>query len=88
MHYASGAGRMAVEVLLAAGSDVNADGDGGATPLHEAIVPGGMSQLSKLSAQGGANCSARDHTGRRPADLLSDTLVGLRGQRLRGRGGR
>jgi hypothetical protein len=31
LHYAVGAGRMAVEVLLAAGSDVNAAGDGGHT---------------------------------------------------------
>jgi ankyrin repeat protein len=30
-----GAGRMAVELLLDAGADVNAVGDGGVTPLHE-----------------------------------------------------
>ncbi|MDR7158454.1 ankyrin repeat domain-containing protein [Arthrobacter sp. BE255] len=71
LHYAVGAGAMAVEVLLAAGSDVNAAGDGGATPLHEAIVRGNVSAIKAL-CQGGANCNARDQTGRTPADLLSE----------------
>jgi len=71
LHYAVGAGGMAVEVLLAAGSDVNAAGDGGATPLYEAIVRGNVSAIEAL-CQGGANRSARDHTGRTPADLLSE----------------
>lgn len=69
LHYAVGAGRMAVEALLAAGSDVNAAGEGGATPLHEAIVRGNVSTIEAL-CQGGANCKARDHAGRTPADLL------------------
>ena len=71
LHYAVGAGAMAVEVLLAAGSDVNAAGDGGATPLHEAIVRGNVSAIKAL-CRGGANCNARDQTGRTPADLLSE----------------
>lgn len=71
LHYAVGAGRMAVDVLLAAGSDVNAAGDGGVTPLHEGIVRGNVSAIEAL-CHGGANCSARDHTGRTPADFLSE----------------
>ena len=57
--------------VLAAGSDANAADDEGATPLHEAIVRGNVSAIEAL-CQGGANCSARDHTGRTPADLLSE----------------
>jgi hypothetical protein len=71
LHYAVGAGRVAVEVLLAAGSDANAADDEGASPLHQAIVRGNVSAIEAL-CQGGANCSARDHTGRTPADLLSE----------------
>ena len=69
LHYAVGAGGLAVEVLLAAGSEVNAADDGGGTPLHEAIVRGNVSAIEAL-CHGGAHCSARDRTGRTPADLL------------------
>lgn len=81
LHYAVGAGRMAVEVLLAAGSDVNAADDGGATPLHEAIVRGNVPAIEAL-CQGGANSSARDHTGRTPADLLSEDKDGFTSEEL------
>ena len=43
----------------------------GVTPLHEAIVRGNVSAIEAL-CQGGANGGARDHTGRTPADLLSE----------------
>ncbi|MFJ4027618.1 ankyrin repeat domain-containing protein [Paenarthrobacter sp. NPDC089989] len=71
MHYAVGAGRMAVEVLLAAGSDANAADDRGVTPLHEAILRGNTSAIEALCLSG-ANCGTPDHTGRTPADLLSE----------------
>jgi ankyrin repeat protein len=81
LHYAVGAGRMAVEVLLAAGSDVNAAGDGGATPLHEAIVRANVTAIDAL-CRGGADCAARDHTGRTPADLLSEEKDGFTSEDL------
>lgn len=76
LHYAAGAGRLAVELLLAAGADVNAVGDGGVTPLHEAIVRGNVSAIEAL-CEGGANRSARDETGRTPADLLAEHKEGF-----------
>lgn len=55
---------------------MNAVSDDGATPLHEAIVRGNASAIEAL-CQGGANRSARDDTGRTPADLLAEDKDGF-----------
>jgi ankyrin repeat protein len=76
LHYAVRAGREAVELLLASGADVDIMDDAGLTPLHEAVVRGNFSAIETLS-RGGANRSARDKTGRTPADLLAEDHDGF-----------
>jgi ankyrin repeat protein len=70
LHYAAGAGREAVLLLLEAGADPNAAGADGATPLHEAVRRMNTGSVATL-CRFGADRRAEDHDGRTPADLLT-----------------
>jgi ankyrin repeat protein len=70
LHYAVGAGRAAVLLLLEAGADPNAAGADGSTPLHEAVRRMNTGSVATLCGFG-ANRRAVDHQGRTPAELLA-----------------
>lgn len=76
LHYAVGAGHVAVELLLTAGADPNAAPEGGLAPLHEAILRGNASAIEAL-CRGGANRGLQEKTGRTPSDLLAENHEGF-----------
>ena len=60
IHFAAGKGNIeAVKQHLAAGTDVNARGRNGWTPLHEA-VSGGHNEIVELLIAGAADVNAKD----------------------------
>ena len=75
LHYASGAGCVAIE-LLTADADADAAGGEGVTPLHEAIDRGNISAIEAL-CRGGANRSTQDRSGRTPADVVLENQDGF-----------
>ena len=71
LHYAVGAGRVAVLLLLKAGADLDAAAGDGTTPLHEAVRRMNIGSVTAL-CRFGADRAAVDHQGRTPAELLTD----------------
>jgi len=71
LHYAVGAGRTAVDLLLEAGADAGTVAAGGITPLHEAVTRANLSAIEALCLHG-ADRDARDEQGRTPAELLAE----------------
>jgi ankyrin repeat protein len=69
LHYAAGANRTAVDLLLAAGADPNAVALDGTTPLHEAVSRWNVGGVESL-CRAGADRGALDGRGRSPLDLL------------------
>ena len=61
----------AVKQHLAAGTDVNAKGPGGETPLHDAAIAGRKEIVELLIAKG-ANVNAKDRGGQTPFDLAGE----------------
>ena len=57
----------AVKQHLAAGTDVNAKGGGGRTPLHDAAY-GGHREIAELLIAEGADVNAKDDIGETPLD--------------------
>jgi ankyrin repeat protein len=70
LHYAVGAGRAAVLLLLEAGADPNAAATDGSKPLHEAVRRMNTGSVATL-CRFGADRRAVDHQGRTPAELLA-----------------
>jgi ankyrin repeat protein len=72
IHEAAGAGNIeAVKQHLAAGTDVNAKGLGGSTPLHEAAYYG-RKEIMELLIASGADANAKDYYGgRTPLDVAT-----------------
>ena len=61
-----------VAVLLAAGADLEARAEGGATPLHEAARFSETPAVVAALLDAGADPAARDAEGRTPWDLIED----------------
>ncbi|MDA7653445.1 ankyrin repeat domain-containing protein [bacterium] len=68
IHKAAGAGNIeAVKQHLAAGTDVNAKGLGGSTPLYDAAYYG-RKEIMELLIASGADANAKDYGGETPLD--------------------
>ena len=68
---------------LAAGTDVNAKGKNGWTPLHRAAIYG-RKEIAELLIAAGADVNAKDRYGETPLDLADGEIAEL----LRKHGGK
>ena len=73
----------AVKEYLAIGTNVNAKGEDGETPLHFAAI-GGQKEIAELLIAKGADVNAMDDTGRTPLDYDEGEIADL----LRKHGGK
>lgn len=76
LHWAAKLGRTdIVKFLASSGGDVSSKSHGGYTPLHLAAISGKDQVITQLIELYGANIHARDNSGKKPKDVVKDTVA-------------
>lgn len=76
LHWAAKLGRTdIVKFIMGAGVDIHSKSHGGYTPLHIAAMSGRDQVIIQLIELYSANIHARDHSGKKPKDVVKDTVA-------------
>lgn len=76
LHWAAKLGRPdMVKYVISEGGDINCKSNMGYTPLHLAAASGHNQVIVQLIELYGANIHQRDHSGKKPKDIVKDTVA-------------